>query len=105
VENAIRHAGPAAPIVVRGVTREGWVDLAVEDGGVGVPDEALPRLFGKFYRVPGRPPGPRPGLGIGLSIVQGFVHAMGGQVVAERSELGGLSVRVSMPVAPEPPHR
>jgi two-component system, OmpR family, sensor histidine kinase KdpD len=105
LENAVRHAGPDAPIRVAGVARDGWVELSVEDGGVGVPDETLPRLFGKFYRVPGRPPGSRSGLGIGLSIVQGFVEAMGGRVWAERSSLGGLAVRLRLPVVPEPPER
>lgn len=104
LENAIRHAGPDAPIEVRGATRSGWVELSVEDGGVGVPDDALSRLFGKFYRVPGRVPGPRPGLGIGLSIVRGFVQAIGGEVAAQRSELGGLAVLVRLPVGPEPPN-
>jgi len=105
LENALRHAGPDAPIRVGGVTRDGWVELSVEDGGPGVPEETLPRLFGKFYRVPGRPPGSRTGLGIGLSIVQGFVEAMGGRVWAERSSLGGLAVRLELPVVPEPPDR
>jgi two-component system sensor histidine kinase KdpD len=103
VENAMRHAGPEAPIAVTGAARDGWVEISVEDGGVGVPDDALPRLFGKFYRVPGRSPGARAGLGIGLSIVQGFVNAMGGRVWAERSSLGGLAVRLRLPVAAEPP--
>ena len=103
VDNAMRHAGPEALIRVTGVARDGWVELTVEDGGPGVPDDLVPRLFGKFYRVPGRSRGSRAGLGIGLSIVRGFVEAMGGSVSAERSELGGLAVRLRLPVAPEPP--
>jgi two-component system sensor histidine kinase KdpD len=105
VENAITHAGKDALVRVRGLTRDARVEIVVEDGGEGVSDEMLPRLFGKFYRVPGRAAGSRPGLGIGLSIVRGFVEAMGGNVTAERSDLGGLAIRVSLPIAPEPPHR
>jgi two-component system sensor histidine kinase KdpD len=105
VENAITHAGKDAPVRVRGLTHDARVEIVVEDGGEGVPDEMLPRLFGKFYRVPGRAAGSRPGLGIGLSIVRGFVEAMGGNVTAERSDLGGLAIRVSLPIAPEPPQR
>ena len=38
----------------RGLRDEAFVRLTIEDGGPGVPDDALPRLFDKFYRVPGR---------------------------------------------------
>lgn len=103
LENAVRHAGPDAPVRIRGEAQDGWVELTVEDGGPGVPDALLPRLFERFYRVPGRASGSRPGLGIGLSIVRGFVGAMGGEVSAGRSVLGGLAVHVRLPVAPEPP--
>ena len=48
----------------------------------GVPREALPHLFDRFYRVPGSGSGARKGLGIGLSIVRGLVEAMGGTVAA-----------------------
>ena len=44
----------------------GRVQLDVEDGGKGVPREALPHLFDRFYRVPGSGPSARKGLGIGL---------------------------------------
>jgi two-component system sensor histidine kinase KdpD len=103
LENAIRHAGPDAPIRISGAVSGDRVELVVEDGGVGVPDAEIPRLFGRFYRVPGRSRGSRPGLGIGLSIANGFVDAMGGDMRAERSELGGLKVRVRLPIAPAPP--
>lgn len=105
LENALQHAGPNAPMRIRGAAADGFVELTVEDGGVGVPEDALPRLFSKFYRVPGRSPGSRPGLGIGLSIVEGFIGAMGGRVAVARSELGGLAISVSLPIAPEPPER
>jgi signal transduction histidine kinase len=76
------------------------VRLVVEDDGAGVPDEHLPRLFDKFFRVPaGRG---RPGTGIGLAVVRGLVQAMGGEVSARRSDLGGLAVEVELPRAELP---
>lgn len=103
IENALRHSSPGAVVRIGGSVQGEVVQLAVEDGGPGVPDDAMPRLFGRFYRVPGRARGSRPGLGIGLSIVQGFVEAMGGHVAVGRSELGGLRVAVTLPIAPEAP--
>lgn len=103
LENAMTYGGADAPIRVRAAQRDGMVDLTIEDGGSGVPEASLPRLFERFYRVRGSPTGYRPGLGIGLSIVKGFVEAMGGEVAGFRSELGGLGIRVGLPVAPDPP--
>jgi signal transduction histidine kinase len=78
------------------------VRITVEDDGPGVPDETLPRLFEKFYRVPGQSDGARRGMGIGMSIVKGLVEAMGGTVSARRGELGGLAVDILLPAAPMP---
>jgi signal transduction histidine kinase len=64
-----------------------------------VPDEALPRLFDKFYRVPGAPKGSRSGTGIGLAVVRGLVEAMGGRAAARRSDLGGLAIDLDLPAA------
>ncbi len=99
LENAVRYASPRAPIRVVGRERDGAVELTVEDGGPGVPPEAMPRLFEKFYRVEGRREGARRGMGIGLSVVQGLIQAMEGRAEAGPSELGGLAVHLVVPAA------
>ena len=63
----------------------GAIAITVEDGGAGVPPEAMPRLFEKFYRVRQKGGPSRRGLGIGLSVVKGMVEAMDGHVTAGRS--------------------
>jgi two-component system sensor histidine kinase KdpD len=103
LENAAKYA-PLAPIRVAAETcSDGRVRVRVEDGGPGIPPEAEERLFEKFYRVPRPGEGSRRGLGIGLGVVRGLTEAMGGEVSAGRSELGGLAVDVYLPAAPEPP--
>jgi signal transduction histidine kinase len=64
-----------------------------------VPEQALSKVFDKFYRVPGVAGGSRSGTGIGLAVVRGLVEAMGGRVAARRSELGGLAIDIDLPVA------
>jgi two-component system sensor histidine kinase KdpD len=79
----------------------GTIRLTVEDDGPGVPDDAIDRLFERFFRVPRRGEPSRPGSGIGLTVVRGLVEAMGGRVVAARSPLGGLGISLVLPsVAP-----
>ena len=101
LENAVRYSPPDAPIRIRAAMRPetGQVRLTLEDGGAGVPEAALARLFDKFYRVPRSNEAARRGTGIGLTIVRGLVEAMGGQSAARRSELGGLALDVDLPVA------
>ena len=100
IDNAAKYAGPDAPIrISASVVPNGRVKVTIEDGGPGVPDELLPRLFEKFYRVPRKGEGSRRGTGIGLAVVRGLIEAMGGHVVARRSSLGGLAVDFDVPIA------
>jgi two-component system sensor histidine kinase KdpD len=101
IENAIKYTPPGTAIHVsaREVAGEQRVRLTVEDAGPGVPDQALPKIFDKFYRVPGVAGGSRSGTGIGLAVVRGLVEAMGGEVSGRRGELGGLAIDIDLPAA------
>ncbi len=103
VDNSVKHtaAGTAMRICARPLG-DRRVRLTVEDAGSGVPADALPRLFEKFYRVPGRDRGSRSGTGIGLAVVRGLTEAMGGRVSARQSDLGGLAIDLDLPGAPIP---
>lgn len=106
LENAIKYAPPEAAIRVRATQLPGEpprIRLTVEDAGPGVPDAAMPKIFDKFYRVPGVAGGSRSGTGIGLAVVRGLVEAMGGSVAARRSELGGLAIDIDLVKAAVPP--
>ena len=104
IENAFKYTPPgtAIRIAARQVTGEPHVRLTVEDAGPGVPDQALSKIFDKFYRVPGAAGGSRSGTGIGLAVVRGLVEAMGGRVTARRSDLGGLAIDLDLPLAAVP---
>jgi two-component system sensor histidine kinase KdpD len=100
VDNAVKHtpSGTLIRIIARPL-ENGAFRLTVEDSGPGVPPDALPRIFDKFYRVPGRDRGSRSGTGIGLSVVRGLVETMGGRVNARPSDLGGLAIDLDLPAA------
>ena len=75
--NALRHGPQGRPVQLRAERIDGGVRLEVQDEGPGIAPEYQPRLFEKFYRVPGSAPG---GAGLGLSIVRDVVEAHGGKV-------------------------
>jgi len=105
LENAIKYSPDDAVIrVTANAGRDaGFVQLVIEDAGAGVPPEALSHLFDKFYRVSRPGEGARRGTGMGLAVVRGLIEAMGGQVDARPSPLGGLAVVMDLPeAAPRP---
>jgi two-component system sensor histidine kinase KdpD len=104
LDNAIRHTPEGSAIRISTGPGEGpgRARLTVEDSGPGVPDEALPRIFERFFRAGGGRRSPGTGMGIGLAVVRGFVEAMGGRVGARRSALGGLAIDVDLRAAEIP---
>jgi two-component system sensor histidine kinase KdpD len=101
LDNAARHTPADCEIRLRATGSGGEVLIAVDDAGPGVPECALEHLFDRFYRVPAALEPARHGLGMGLAIARGFVEAMGGSIEAERSELGGLGIRIRLHAAPD----
>lgn len=91
VDNALRHAA-GTEVAVRASAHAGQVELRVVDNGCGVARHALDGLFQPFQRA-----AHGTGAGLGLSVAQGFVDAMGGSITAEDTPGGGLTVVVSLP--------
>ena len=103
LENVARHTPDDAEVGISAAADAEAVTVRVEDGGPGVPPEAMPHIFDKFYRVPARRESARQGTGLGLALVKGMAEAMGGSAAGSRSELGGLAVDLRLPIAAAPP--
>jgi two-component system, NtrC family, sensor histidine kinase KinB len=88
VQNAIRYTPPAGSVELRAAPDGDALRFEVSDTGPGVAAEHLPRLFDRFYRVPGAPAG---GAGLGLYICKEIVEAHGGRVGVE-SDVGRGSI-------------
>ncbi len=102
VDNAVRH-GCGAAVEVRGSAHAGRVELRIVDHGPGLPRGAAEAVFAPFQRLGSDSIGDRKavdGIGLGLSVAKGFLDAMGGTLSAEDTPGGGLTVVVSLVVAP-----
>jgi two-component system phosphate regulon sensor histidine kinase PhoR len=78
------------------------VTIEVRDTGSGIPKDALPRIFERFYRVDPARSRAEGGTGLGLSIVKHLVESMHGAVTAD-SELGkGTTIRIRLPAGTPP---
>ena len=104
LDNAIRYT-PEGGSILMSVhpaatgARKGYVEIHVQDNGIGIPSDALPRIFERFYRVDPARSRELGGTGLGLAIVKHLVERMSGEVLAE-SELGkGTTIKVRLPAA------
>ncbi|HTI98350.1 MAG TPA: sensor histidine kinase KdpD [Dongiaceae bacterium] len=98
--NAAAHTPPGTAVEVAAQEEPGMLVLRVADRGPGIPAEALPRVFDKFFRAPQASAG---GSGLGLTIVKGFVEAHGGTVHVENRPGGGARFIVRLPQPEKPP--
>ena len=82
VGNAIRYTPEGGTVRVRVTVADNFAEICVEDDGIGIPAEALPLLFERFYRVDQSRSRTSGGTGIGLTISRHLVWAMGGELTA-----------------------
>jgi two-component system sensor histidine kinase KdpD len=100
VDNALRHGG-GSPVAVRASAHADHVELRVVDHGPGIPRGAATSMFAPFQRLGDRHA--TSGIGLGLSVAQGFTDAIGGVIAAEDTPGGGLTLVISLPVAAPAP--
>jgi signal transduction histidine kinase len=95
--NAIRHTPNDGSVAVRVEAFPDEVQVAVEDTGEGLDDEARTRMFERFWRAD-RSRTSR-GTGLGLAIARGLIEAQGGRIWAENREGGGARVCFTLPAS------
>ena len=99
LENSVRYTDRGGMIRVSCVKSETIIQVNIEDSAPSVPEDGLPQLFKRLYRVEssrGRSTG---GAGLGLAICENIAHAHGGDIRSTRSELGGVNIQIQLPAA------
>lgn len=103
LHNAVRHtpAGGVVMLTARPIRNGTAVEVSVEDTGVGIAPEDLPRIFDRFYQ--GESIRETGGTGLGLSIVKQLVEIQGGAVAAASTLGQGTRISFQLPAVTEPP--
>jgi signal transduction histidine kinase len=97
VDNAIKFTPSGGEVTLQAEDREKYVDISVEDTGIGIPPESVDEIFDRFHQVQRKERGSREGTGIGLAIVKSLVELHGGNVTVQ-SEIGkGSRFTVALP--------
>lgn len=96
LSNAARYSAQGTTIEIETLRHGNFAALLIRDEGPGIPAVELAKIFHRFYRVPGSPPG---GVGLGLSIANSIVDAHGGKIHAEnRSDRSGAVFTIELPM-------
>ncbi|MEW6425943.1 MAG: two-component system histidine kinase PnpS [Bacillota bacterium] len=98
VDNAVKYTPAGGKVAVRAGVGEGDVRVSVEDTGVGIPPESLPRIFERFYRVDKARSRELGGIGVGLAIVKHIIRAHGGKTYVESAVGKGSTFSFTLPV-------
>jgi signal transduction histidine kinase len=99
LDNALRHTRSGGNVHVRADRYADTVLVSVADDGDGIPAEALPRVFDRFYRVDTARDRAHGGSGVGLAIVKAITVAHGGTVSADSDGPGrGATITITLPV-------
>jgi two-component system, OmpR family, sensor histidine kinase BaeS len=98
IENSLRYTDAPGRIVVALRLEGERIVIDVDDSAPGVPADDLPRLFEPLYRADAARSRHRGGSGLGLAICDAIVRSHGGRIDASVSALGGVRVRVDLPL-------
>jgi two-component system sensor histidine kinase KdpD len=93
--NTALHTPSGTPVSLRVWNNDESLFVSVTDRGPGIDPEALTRIFDKFFRGSAAPTG---GTGLGLSLVKGFIEALGGTVKVNNCAGGGAQFTIALPL-------
>lgn len=100
VDNALRHTPAGGQVTLQVQANQIEVEIRVIDTGSGIPADATPHIFERFYQVDvSRSGGEKHGAGLGLAIVQEIVIAHSGRITVRSQEGTGTTFSVHLPLA------
>lgn len=98
VKNAIAFTNEGGQIIIRGEQQPTFVQVTVEDDGIGMPLKDIPHIFERFYQVESHLTRRHGGMGLGLSVAKAMIDMHGGRIWAESTEGTGSKIHFLLPV-------
>ena len=95
----VNSSQPVDQSTTRPIDSRKWVELAVQDTGVGIPSEAIPKIFDRFYQVDSSTTRQHGGTGLGLAIVKRILDAHGAPITVESLPGTGTTFSIRLPVS------
>ncbi|TVX93659.1 HAMP domain-containing sensor histidine kinase [Paenibacillus agilis] len=99
LDNAVKYSLSEASVHIKALAHEDTVQLIIKDKGIGIPEEHLPYVTDRFYRVEQARSRERGGNGLGLSIAKRIVEKYDGELLIQSEYSKGTEVTISLPIA------
>jgi signal transduction histidine kinase len=97
VGNAIKYCRAGDSVTIKAESKKDRLTISVADTGSGIPADALPHIFERFYRVPGAE-SKASGTGLGLTITRKIIEAHGGEITVSSEEGHGATFTFTLPM-------
>ncbi len=95
VDNALKYTSSGDTVAIWTRTEAGFAEICIADSGPGIPQEKIPRIFERFYRLDTSRS--TPGRGIGLSLAKAYVEAQGGTIAVKSEPGSGSTFCIRLP--------
>lgn len=99
IANAINYTNPGGRVIISTSVSPTEVTTTIEDTGIGIPKEALPYLFNKFFRVSNQEQPTSKGTGLGLYIAKSIINRLNGRIWVESEFEKGSKFSFTLPIA------
>jgi len=98
LENAVKYTPPQGKVQLQLTLGDHELQIMVSDNGIGIPPEALPRIFDEFFRAKNAKEMGQEGTGLGLSLVKHIVERYGGKIEVNSKLGAGSTFKVVLPI-------
>lgn len=98
IDNAIKYSPSGTQVTIETREVDSFVEVTIQDQGIGIPEEELPNLFSRFYRVKNDTTQKVKGTGLGLYLSKFFIEAHQGNVQVESAQGQGTKFTIRLPI-------